>query len=47
MYIQVRADVMDERILCSLDEALGLTSLALQSELGDYKSVSGVGLAFP
>ena len=39
MYIQVRADTIDERMLTTPDEALSLAALALQCELGDYKAV--------
>ena len=38
--MQVRADVIDERLRCSHDDALGICSLALQCEVGDYKAVS-------
>ena len=40
MYIQLRADIINERITATPDEALSLAALALQCELGDYKSVS-------
>jgi len=39
MYIQIRADVIDERIMATPDETLSLAALALQCEFGDYKPV--------
>jgi len=42
IYMQVRADVIDERLRCSHDDALGICSLALQCEVGDYKADFGL-----
>lgn len=39
MYVQVRADVVHERVLCSHDEVLAFAALSLQCEIGDYKPV--------
>jgi len=39
MYLQLRADTMNERLVCGYDEALSLAALALQGEIGDFKQV--------
>ena len=40
IYMQVRSDIVDECLVCSHDDMLALISLALQCEIGDYKTVS-------
>lgn len=36
LYLQLRHDLLEERLLCNEDKALTLTALALQAEYGDY-----------
>uniref|UniRef100_A0A8C6NJD7 Protein tyrosine phosphatase non-receptor type 13 n=1 Tax=Nothobranchius furzeri TaxID=105023 RepID=A0A8C6NJD7_NOTFU len=36
-YLQLRRDILEERIRCNTDHALLLASLALQAEFGDYQ----------
>ncbi|XP_037548200.1 tyrosine-protein phosphatase non-receptor type 13 [Nematolebias whitei] len=36
-YLQLRKDILDERMRCSTENALLLASLALQAEFGDYQ----------
>ncbi|KAM4702912.1 FERM and PDZ domain-containing protein 2 [Rhinophrynus dorsalis] len=38
IYLQLRKDILEERLFCSRDTALYMGSLALQNEVGDYSS---------
>ncbi|XP_046900332.1 tyrosine-protein phosphatase non-receptor type 13 isoform X2 [Hypomesus transpacificus] len=37
-YLQLRKDILEERVRCDTDNAMMLASLALQAEFGDYQS---------
>lgn len=37
-YLQLRKDILEERLYCSDETALKLGALALQAELGNYAS---------
>ncbi|XP_035040325.2 tyrosine-protein phosphatase non-receptor type 13 isoform X2 [Hippoglossus stenolepis] len=37
-YLQLRKDVLEERMRCDIENAMVLSSLALQNEFGDYQS---------
>ncbi|XP_074647744.1 tyrosine-protein phosphatase non-receptor type 13-like isoform X2 [Tubulanus polymorphus] len=36
LYIQLRRDILEERVQCNEDDALDISALALQAEYGDY-----------
>lgn len=36
-YLQLRKDILEERVRCDLENAVILASLALQTEFGDYQ----------
>lgn len=36
-YLQLRKDILEERVRCDLENAVILASLALQAEFGDYQ----------
>ncbi len=36
LYLQLRSDVIDDRVYSDVDPVLNLASLALQAEYGDY-----------
>lgn len=36
-YLQLRKDILEERMRCDIDNAMILPSLALQAEFGDYQ----------
>lgn len=36
-YLQLRKDILEERMRCDVDNAMILASLALQAEFGDYQ----------
>lgn len=36
-YLQLRKDILEERMRCDTDNAMLLASLALQAEFGDYQ----------
>lgn len=36
-YLQLRKDILEERMRCDLESAMLLASLALQAEFGDYQ----------
>lgn len=36
LYLQLRHDILEERILCDEDQCVELSALALQAEYGDY-----------
>lgn len=41
-YLQLRKDILEERMRCETENAMLLASLALQAEFGDYQpEVSG------
>lgn len=42
IYMQTRADVVDEKLACSHDDVLNLCSFALQCEIDDYKADYGL-----
>lgn len=37
-YLQLRKDILEERVRCDLENAMILASLALQAEFGDYQT---------
>ncbi|XP_052393234.1 tyrosine-protein phosphatase non-receptor type 13 isoform X3 [Carassius gibelio] len=37
-YLQLRKDILEERVRCDLENAMILASLALQAEIGDYQN---------
>lgn len=37
-YLQLRKDILEERVRCDLENAMILSSLALQAEFGDYQT---------
>ncbi|XP_059398769.1 tyrosine-protein phosphatase non-receptor type 13-like isoform X2 [Carassius carassius] len=37
-YLQLRKDILEERVCCDLENAMILASLALQAEFGDYQT---------
>ncbi|XP_065318986.1 putative uncharacterized protein DDB_G0282133 [Gordionus sp. m RMFG-2023] len=39
-YLQVRKDVLEQRLVCSDDEIFSLASFALQSEFGDFEALN-------
>ena len=41
-YLQLRKDILEERVRCDTDNAMMLASLALQAEFGDYQSEVGL-----
>nr|XP_009858462.2 tyrosine-protein phosphatase non-receptor type 13-like isoform X1 [Ciona intestinalis]XP_018667116.1 tyrosine-protein phosphatase non-receptor type 13-like isoform X1 [Ciona intestinalis] len=41
-YMQLRDDVISERVVCTHDDALSIAALALQCEIGDYKTDYGL-----
>lgn len=36
-YLQLRKDILEERVRCGTEDAMLLASLALQAEFGDYQ----------
>lgn len=36
-YLQLRKDILEERMRCDMDNGMILASLALQAEFGDYQ----------
>lgn len=36
-YLQLRKDILEERVRCGTEDATLLASLALQAEFGDYQ----------
>lgn len=36
-YLQLRKDILEERVRCGIEDAMLLASLALQAEFGDYQ----------
>lgn len=36
-YLQLRKDILEERMRCNMENAMILASLALQAEIGDYQ----------
>lgn len=36
-YLQLRKDILEERMRCGIENAMVLASLALQAEFGDYQ----------
>lgn len=36
-YLQLRKDILEERMRCDMNSAMILASLALQAEFGDYQ----------
>ena len=36
-YLQLRKDILEERMRCDMENAILLASLALQAEFGDYQ----------
>lgn len=36
-YLQLRKDILEERVHCGTEDAMLLASLALQAEFGDYQ----------
>lgn len=37
-YLQLRKDILEERVRCDLENSMILASLALQAEFGDYQT---------
>lgn len=36
-YLQLRKDILDERMRCDMENAIFLASIGLQAEYGDYQ----------
>ncbi|CAB1351999.1 unnamed protein product, partial [Coregonus sp. 'balchen'] len=41
-YLQLRKDILEERVCCDMENAMLLASLALQAEFGDYQAESSI-----